>query len=222
MNRRQVANQSWVRNEIDAFILAKLEQEKIAPSPEADRRTLIRRLSFDLLGLPPTPQEVDDFLDDKRPDAYERLVDRLLASPHFGERWGRHWLDLARYADSSGCVIDLARPFAWRWRDWVIEAINNDLPFDQFTIEQIAGDLLPNATLDSRIAVGLPSKRAQQSRSRHRFGSRARENHARSHRRGRHGMVGFDGRLRPVPFAQIRSDFAGRLLPAVCFLRQSR
>ena len=151
----KVENQAWVRNEIDSFILSKLEHENIVPSPEADRRTLIRRLSFDLLGLPPTPPEVDDFLDDNRPDAYERLVDRLLASPHFGERWGRHWLDLARYADSSGCVIDLARPFAWRWRDWVIEAINNDLPFDQFTIDQIAGDLLPNATLDSRIAVGF-------------------------------------------------------------------
>lgn len=151
----QVANQSWARNEIDAFIFAKLEHEKIAPSPEADRHTLIRRLNFDLLGLPPTPQEVDDFLDDKRPDAYERLVDRLLASPHFGERWGRHWLDRARYADSSGCVIDLARPFAWRWRDWVIDAINNDLPFDQFTVEQIAGDLLPKPTLESRIAVGF-------------------------------------------------------------------
>ncbi len=151
----KVENRAWVRNEIDAFILAKLERDKITPSPEADRRTLIRRLTFDLLGLPPTPQEVDDFLDDTRPDAYERLVDRLLASPHFGERWGRHWLDRARYADSSGCVIDLTRPFAWRWRDWVIEAINNDLPFDQFTVEQIAGDLLPQPTLDSRIAVGF-------------------------------------------------------------------
>ncbi len=150
-----VKNQSWVRNEIDAFVLAKLEQEKVEPSREADRRTLIRRLSFDLLGLPPSNQEVHDFLADSRPDAYEKLVDRLLASPHFGERWGRHWLDRARYADSSGCVIDLQRPFAWRWRDWVIEAINNDLPFDQFTVEQIAGDLLPHANTDDRIAAGF-------------------------------------------------------------------
>ena len=127
----------------------------IEPSREADRRTLIRRLKFDLLGLPPTDEEVADFLVDSQPDAYEQLVDRLLASPHFGERWGRHWLDRARYADSSGCVIDLRRPFAWRWRDWVIEAINNDLPFDQFTVEQIAGDLLPQASTDSRIAVGF-------------------------------------------------------------------
>ena len=150
-----VQNPSWVRNEIDAFILAKLEQEKIKPSGEADRRTLIRRLSFDLLGLPPTSQEVGNFLSDSRPDAYEKLVDRLLASPHFGERWGRHWLDRARYADSSGCVIDLRRPYAWRWRDWVIEAINRDLPFDQFTIAQVAGDLLPKADSESRIAAGF-------------------------------------------------------------------
>ena len=167
-----------MRNEIDSFILAKLEQENISPSPEADRRTLIRRLSFDLLGLPPSPQEVDDFLDDKRPDAYERLVDRLLASPHFGERWGRHWLDRARYADSSGCVIDLARPFAWRWRDWVIEAINHDLPFDQFTIDQIAGDLLPHADTRQPYRRGFSPKRVEQPRSGRRFGSRARENHA--------------------------------------------
>lgn len=148
-------NSSWVRNEIDAFILAKLEQEKVEPSGEADRRTLIRRLSFDLLGLPPTIQEVGNFLGDSRPDAYEKLVDRLLASPHFGERWGRHWLDRVRYADSSGCVIDLRRSHAWRWRDWVIEAINRDLPFDQFTIAQIAGDLLPKADTESRIAAGF-------------------------------------------------------------------
>lgn len=150
-----VQNKSWSRNEIDAFMLAKLEQEKIKPSIEADRRTLIRRLSFDLLGLPPTTHEVENFLADSQPDAYERLVDRLLASPHFGERWARHWLDRARYADTSGCVIDLKRPFAWRWRDWVIDAINNDLPFDQFTIQQIAGDLLPAATTETRVAAGF-------------------------------------------------------------------
>ncbi len=150
-----VHNVAWVRNEIDAFVLAKLEREKIAPSLEADRRTLIRRLSFDLLGLPPTTEDVNEFLADSRPDAYERLVDRLLASPHFGERWGRHWLDRARFADSSGCVIDLRRPFAWRWRDWVIDAVNSDMPFDQFTVDQIAGDLLPHADIDSKIASGF-------------------------------------------------------------------
>src|SRR5581483_8641763 len=111
-----------------------------------DRTTLIRRLSLDLLGLPPTTWQVDAFLADRRPDAFERLVDRLLASPHFGERWGRLWLDLARYADSDGYEDDSARPDAWRYRDWVIAAFNNDRPFDAFTIEQLAGDLLPGVT----------------------------------------------------------------------------
>ncbi|HXG12909.1 MAG TPA: PSD1 and planctomycete cytochrome C domain-containing protein [Gemmataceae bacterium] len=150
-----VQNTAWVRNPIDHFILARLEKEGIAPSPEADRATLIRRLSLDLLGLPPTPEEVDAFLADTRPDAYERLVDRLLDSPHYGERWGRHWLDVARYADSDGYEKDTGRPYAYRWRDWVINAFNRDLPFDQFTIEQLAGDLLPGATLEQKIATGF-------------------------------------------------------------------
>ncbi|HVJ68271.1 MAG TPA: DUF1549 domain-containing protein, partial [Caulifigura sp.] len=150
-----VKNIAWTRNAIDHFVAAGLERSQVTPSEEADRRTLIRRLSFDLVGLPPTTEEVDHFVADPSTDAYERVVDRLLASPHFGERWGRHWLDRARYADSSGCVIDLERPFAWRWRDWVIKAINDDLPFDQFTIEQIAGDLLPEATAEQRVAVGF-------------------------------------------------------------------
>src|SRR5262249_13157171 len=141
-----VKDAAWVRNDIDRFILARLEREGVAPSPEADRVTLLRRLSFDLIGLPPSPQEVDAFLADTAPGAYERVVDRLLASPHYGERWGRHWLDLARYADSDGYEKDTGRPFAWRWRDWVIDALNRDLPFDRFTVEQLAGDLLPGAT----------------------------------------------------------------------------
>src|SRR5262249_10611918 len=115
-----VKDQAWPRNPVDAFVLANLEARGVSPSPEADRTTLIRRLSLDLLGLPPTPEDVADFLHDERPDAYERLVDRLLGSPHFGERWGRHWLDLARYADSDGYEKDLPRPHAWRYRDWVI------------------------------------------------------------------------------------------------------
>lgn len=145
----------WVRNPIDAFVLARLEKEGIAPSPEADRRTLIRRLYLDLIGLPPSVDQVRAFVAERAPDAYERLVDALIASPHFGERWGRHWLDLARYADSSGYQIDRPRPFAWLFRDWVINAINDDLPFDQFTIEQLAGDLLPNATIDQKTASGF-------------------------------------------------------------------
>ncbi len=150
-----VKGAEWVRNPIDAFILANLEAKGVAPSPEADRSTLLRRLSFDLTGLPPTPTEVDAFLKDDSPDAYERLVDRLLASPHYGERWGRHWLDLARYADSDGYEKDLPRKDAYRYRDWVIDALNRDLPFDQFTIQQLAGDLLPDATLEHKAATGF-------------------------------------------------------------------
>ncbi len=134
----------WARrNPIDAFVQARLVREKLTPAPEAEKTTLIRRLYLDLLGLPPAPREVDEFLADSRPDAYEHLVDRILASPHYGERWGRHWLDLARYADSDGYEKDTGRPNAYRYRDWVIDALNRDLPFDQFTIEQLAGDLLP-------------------------------------------------------------------------------
>jgi mono/diheme cytochrome c family protein len=150
-----VQNTAWVRNSIDAFVLARLEAEGIQPSPEADRTTLIRRLSLDLLGLPPAPADVAEFVADTRPDAYEKLVDKLLASPHFGERWGRHWLDLARYADSDGFDNDDFRPNAWRYRDWVVEALNRDLPFDQFTIEQLAGDLLPNANFTQKLATGF-------------------------------------------------------------------
>jgi mono/diheme cytochrome c family protein len=143
-----------VRTEIDRFIVARLQQEGLQPSPEADRTTLIRRVSLDLTGLLPTPQEVDDFLTDTAPDAYEKVVDRLLASPHYGERQARHWLDLARYADSNGYTIDGPR-LIWPYRDWVIQALNDDMPFDQFTIEQLAGDLLPNATTNQRIATGF-------------------------------------------------------------------
>jgi mono/diheme cytochrome c family protein len=149
-----VRDAAWPRNPIDRFILARLEQEGLKPSPEADRVTLLRRLSLDLIGLPPTPAEVDAFLADRSPDAYEKVVDRLLASPHYGERWGRHWLDAARYADTNGFGFDNPRVM-WRWRDWVIDALNRDMPFDQFTIEQIAGDLLPNATLEQKIATGF-------------------------------------------------------------------
>ncbi|HEX4128855.1 MAG TPA: PSD1 and planctomycete cytochrome C domain-containing protein [Pirellulales bacterium] len=150
-----VAATRRVRNGIDRFVLAKLAAKGIHPSPEANRATLIRRLSLDLLGLPPTPAEVDDFVNDRSRDAYDRLVDRLLASPHYGERWARHWLDLARYADSDGYEKDTGRPHAWRYRQWVIDALNRDLPFDQFTIEQLAGDLLPGATVEQRVATGF-------------------------------------------------------------------
>ncbi len=144
----------WIRTPIDAFILARLEREGIAPSPEADGATLCRRLHLDVTGLPPTPDHLLVYLGDSDPDRYERLVDRLLASPRYGERWGRHWLDVARYADSEGYEFDLQRS-VWKYRDWVIDALNRDLPFDQFTVEQIAGDLLPGATREQRVATGF-------------------------------------------------------------------
>jgi hypothetical protein len=149
-----VERKKWSRNPIDDFILARLEKEKLRPSPEADRTILIRRVTLDLTGLPPSPKEVDEFLADRAPGAYERLVDRLLASPHYGELWGRHWLDAARYADTNGYEKDRGRSI-WPYRDWVIHAMNRDMPFDEFTIEQLAGDLLPNPTLDQRIATGF-------------------------------------------------------------------
>ncbi len=149
-----VADESWVRNPIDQFILARLEKEKLKPSEEAPKLTLLRRVSLDLTGLPPTAEEIRLYLDDQRPDAYDRLVDRLLSSPHYGERWGRHWLDLARYADSDGYTIDSPRTM-WRYRDWVIRSLNADMPFDEFVIEQIAGDLLPNATTEQILATGF-------------------------------------------------------------------
>jgi len=150
----QVGNSGWLQNPIDAYVLARLDKEGLKPSPEADRVTLLRRLSLDLIGLPPTIEEVDAFLADKSPDAYEKQVDRLLASPHYGERWGRIWLDAARYADSDGYEKDKSRS-VWFYRDWVINSLNADKPYDQFVIEQIAGDLLPNATQDQIVATGF-------------------------------------------------------------------
>ncbi|MBW3541704.1 MAG: DUF1549 domain-containing protein, partial [Planctomycetes bacterium] len=150
-----VDGQPWSRNAIDRFVLERLNAAGIAPAPEADRHTLIRRLHYDLVGLPPAPEEVDAFVADDAPDAYEKLVDRLLASPHFGERWGRHWLDKARYADSDGYEKDNPRPDAWKYREWVIEAVNADLPFDDFTRQQLAGDLLPDAGPDERLATAF-------------------------------------------------------------------
>ena len=142
-------------NPIDRFVRARLAQEGIEPSPPADRYTLIRRLSLDLTGLPPAVDEIERFVDDRSASAYEQLVDRLLDSPHFGERWAMPWLDLARYADSDGYEKDLPRPSAFHWRDWLIDALNRDLPFDQFTVQQLAGDLLPGATNQVKLATGF-------------------------------------------------------------------
>jgi hypothetical protein len=148
------SDRSRLRTPIDAFVLARLEQEGLGFSPEAPKEALLRRLSLDLTGLPPTPAELDAFLADSAPDAYEKRVDALLASPHYGERWARPWLDLARYADTNGFNFDSPRTM-WKYRDWVIDALNRDLPYDRFTIEQIAGDLLPDATLEQRVATGF-------------------------------------------------------------------
>ena len=149
-----VKNQRWAGNPIDRFILARLEQENLKPAPEADKATLLRRVTFDLTGLPPTPAEVDSFLADRKPGAYERVVDRLLQSPRYGEHEARYWLDLARYGDTHGLHLDNERS-VWPYRDWVVKAFNRNLPFDQFTIEQLAGDLLPNATEEQKVASGF-------------------------------------------------------------------
>jgi Protein of unknown function (DUF1553)/Protein of unknown function (DUF1549)/Concanavalin A-like lectin/glucanases superfamily/Planctomycete cytochrome C len=150
----EVSQKSWVRNPIDDFVLARLEHEQLKPSPEADRATLLRRVTFDLTGLPPTPSEVDAFLADKSKDAYEKRVDALLARPQYGERMAMQWLDLARYADTHGYHIDSHREM-WHWRDWLIGAFNRNEPYDQFTVDQLAGDLIPNATPEQRLATGF-------------------------------------------------------------------
>jgi len=150
----KVQRQGWPANSIDNFVLARLESEGLDPSPQAEKVKLLRRLSLDLIGLPPTIDEIDAFLADNAPDAYRKQVDRLLDSPHYGERWGRHWLDAARYADSDGFEKDKPRS-VWFYRDWVVKALNDDMPYDQFVVEQLAGDLLPNATQSQRVATGF-------------------------------------------------------------------
>lgn len=151
----EVADELWCRNEIDAFVLARLEANGFEPAPEADRRTLLRRLSFDLTGLPPTAEELESFERDLAPDAWSKQVERLLASPHYGERWGRYWLDLARYSDSNGLDENLAMSNAYRYRDWVVRALNQDLPYDQFLSWQLAGDLLPEPADAQQLADQL-------------------------------------------------------------------
>jgi hypothetical protein len=149
-----VVKTTWIKNEIDTFVFGKLAKNKLIPSPEAERTTLIRRLSLDLTGLPPTPTEVDDFIADHSTSAYEKVVDRLLASPHFGERMALPWLDAARYADSNGFQMD-GDTYQYVWRDWVVNAYNSNMPFDQFTIKQLAGDLIPNPTQGDLVATGF-------------------------------------------------------------------
>jgi len=150
----ETTNTDWVRNPIDAFVWSRLEKQQLAPSAPATDATLIRRVSLDLGGLPPNPAEVDEFVKNSSPHAYHNMIERLLESPHFGERWARHWLDAARYADSGGNEQDPYRA-VWKYRDWVVSALNRDLPYDQFIVKQIAGDMLPDATPSDRIATGF-------------------------------------------------------------------
>src|SRR6516225_9641271 len=150
-----VRNQQWVKTPIDAFVLAKLQEQNLQPNPRADKLTLLRRVTEDVTGLPPTQEEIQQFLNDNSPEAYEKVVDRLLASPAYGERWGRHWLDVVRYADSNGFKADETRPNIWRYRDYVIQSFNDDKPYDRFVKEQIAGDeLYPNNPV-GKIATGF-------------------------------------------------------------------
>jgi hypothetical protein len=154
-------NEKRVRNPVDAFILARLEEKQLRPAPQADKRTLIRRAYFDLIGLPPTPKQVESFVSDPSPNAYEALIDQLLASPQYGERWGRHWLDVARYADSGGYETDIYYPNAWRYRDYVIKSFNDDKPYDRFLQEQIAGDELWPDNLDLEGSYDLAPRKLE-------------------------------------------------------------
>jgi hypothetical protein len=153
----KVQNQAWVANPIDAFILSKLEARKLSPAPAADKTTWLRRATYDLHGLPPTAAEIAEFQADNSPQAYERVVDRLLASPHYGERWARHWLDVVRYAETNSFERDGLKPNAWRYRDYVIRSLNEDKPYDQFVREQLHGDEMPNRTSEQLIATGVLS-----------------------------------------------------------------
>ena len=217
----RVARTDWARTPIDAFVLARLEKEGLQPSPEAGKAALLRRVSLDLIGLPPTPAEIDAFVADARPDAYEAVVDRLLASPHYGERWARPWLDLARYADSNGYEKDRLRTM-WKYRDWVIGALNADMPFDQFTVEQIAGDMLPTADARSAHRERVPPQHAAQSGRRHRRRRGTLGVAARPREHDGHGVAGVDHRVRAVPQPQVRPVLAARLLPPARVLRQRR
>ena len=208
-----VKNEAWIRNPIDRFILARLEQAGLQPAPEADRRTLARRLSLDLIGLPPTPEDVEQFVSDGATDAYEKYVDRLLASPQWGEHRGRYWLDAARYADTHGIHHDNYREM-WSYRDWVIQAFNRNQPFDQFTVEQLAGDLLPGPSIrsSSRSRLWLQSLQHHHERRGRNRGRVPGAVRPRSDRNHFASLDGSDGRLRGLPRSQVRSVHAARVL----------
>jgi mono/diheme cytochrome c family protein len=204
-----VQNKAWARNAVDQFLLAAMEKKSLTPSPEADKRALTRRAYLDLTGLPPTLAEVKEFVADQRPDAFDRLVDKLLDSPHYGERWARHWLDIVRFSDSGGFEYDRERDNAWRYRDYVIRAFNNDKPYDRFLKEQLAGDELYPNNVEARVDRLPAARRGEQHQDRADADGRA------GRHRGDHGQFA-DGRdhwLRALPQPQVRPDPAEGLLP---------
>jgi hypothetical protein len=216
----EVKQRSWVRTPVDRFILAGLEARKLKPSPEAPRETLVRRVKLDLTGLPPTPEEVEAFVKDKRPDAYDRMIDRFMALPAYGEHQARYWLDAVRYGDTHGLHLDNERSH-WPYRDWVVKAFNENKPFDQFTIEQIAGDLLPNPTRDQLVASGYNRCNVTTSE-----GGAIDEVlcalRRGPHRDHRHGVDGADSGLRRLPRPQIRPHLPKGVLPPLRLLQQCR
>ena len=213
------ANDKWtVLNSIDSFVHARLKEEGLNPSPIADKPTLIRRVTLDLTGFPPTLKEVDAFLRDDSPNAYEKLVDRLLASPHYGERMAIPWLDAARYADTHGYLFDTERSM-WRWRDWVIDAFNRNQPFDEFTIEQLAGDLLPNPTLSQKIATGFNRNHLINNEAGAIPDEYLVENIVDRVNTTATVWMGSESRVLPVPRPQVRSVFAEGVLPPLRVLQ---
>src|SRR6266540_3195136 len=206
----KVKNRSWVRTPIDAFILAKLEEKGLQPSPLADKRTLIRRVTFDLTGAPPTPEEINAFLADRSPQAYERVVKRLLASPRYGERWAQHWLDVVRFGETNGFELDAEREQAWRYRDYVVKSLNDDKPYDRFITEQIR-----DARRDRLPARGAAARGGGQSGPRRQSAGVVDRGDVRRGQRN----YGADRRLRALPRSQIRSDTAGRFLSLAGLLR---
>ena len=218
---------AWVVNPIDAFILQKLEAKGMTPAPPASKRAVLRRVYFDLIGLPPTPEEVREFENNSAPDAYEKVVDKLLADTRYGERWARHWLDLARFAESDGFAIDGERPTAWRYRDYVIRSFNQDKPYDRFVQEQLAGDEMPAADgakgggadrSDRLVALGFLRMGTWEADAN--FKTQLRQD-VLNELTGTVGQVflGVHGRLRPLPRPQVRSDPAARLLSPAGILR---
>ena len=206
-----VKDSAWVRTPIDAFILARLEAEGLRPAPPADKNTLLRRVYFDLIGLPPTPDEQKAFLEDASPRAFEKVVDGLLARPEYGERWARHWLDVVRYADSNGYERDGAKPSAWRYRDYVIDALNKDKPYDRFVTEQLAGDEAAGANAETQHCDDVPAAGDVGRRA----GRPGRRSLRPDGRRAGHDGLGLsrrDAALRPLPRPQVRAVHAEGLL----------